>query len=145
MNLETIERIVAMLEEYPIREIEMSTADCRIAVKRGTQAYQAPVSLAPASAPLSAEPDGDQNAAEFVTPENAGTVVVAEIVGIFHHMRPPIVSGASVSEGQAVGQIESMKLLHEVSAPVAGVVAEVLLDDGHAVEYGSALFRIIPA
>lgn len=145
MNLETIERIVAMLEEYPVREIEMSTADSRIAVKRGTPAYQTPASLAPASAPSSDEPGGEQSAVDFVAPENAGTVVLAEIVGIFHHLRPPVIAGTSVNEGQAVGQIESMKLLHEVSAPVAGVVAEVLLDDGHAVEYGSALFRIIPA
>jgi len=143
MNLETIERIVALLEEYPVREIELSTADSRIAVKRGTQAHQSLVSLI--APPHAEEPHGEQGAAEFVTPENAGTVVVAEIVGIFHHMRPPIIAGTSVNEGQAVGQIESMKLLHEVSAPVAGVVAEVLLDDGHAVEYGSALFRIIPA
>jgi len=56
-----------------------------------------------------------------------------------------MLAGSAVTEGQALGQIESMKLLHEVTAPVAGTIAEVLLDDGHAVEYGSALFRIIPA
>jgi len=56
---------------------------------------------------------------------------------------PPIVSvGDRVSSGQVIGTIEALRKLTDVVAPVAGVVDEVLVDDGESVQFGDKLFAI---
>jgi biotin carboxyl carrier protein len=143
MNLETIERIVAILEEFPVAEIEVSTAGSRIAVKRGTPVAQPSASLSLAD-PVPAEPAASAEDAGEEMAEEPGIFVGSEIVGIFHHMRPPLRAGSSVTEGQPLGHIEAMKLMHDLVAPASGRIAEVFLEDGRAVEYGSVIFRIAP-
>jgi acetyl-CoA carboxylase biotin carboxyl carrier protein len=142
MNLETVERIVAILDELPVAEIEVSAGGSRIAVKRGTPVAAPPASLslaepAPIEQPASVE-------AEDESAEDSGILVGSEIVGIFHHMRPPLRAGSVVTEGQPLGHIEAMRLTHDIIAPSAGRIAEVFLEDGRAVEYGSVIFRIVP-
>ncbi|HEX5323515.1 MAG TPA: biotin/lipoyl-containing protein, partial [Capsulimonadaceae bacterium] len=66
----------------------------------------------------------------------------ATMVGIFHCTNPALGNGSSVSVGQIVGYIESMKLMNEVTAGEGGVVAEVLIDENLPVEYGQPLFRL---
>jgi len=142
MNLETVERVVALLDEFPVSEIEISDAGSRILVKRGTPVITLPASIAVAEpAPEDQPQTGD---AAHEAQDNSGILVGAEIVGIFHHATPPVHAGILVNEGQPLGHIEAMKLLHEVTAPSDGRIAEVLQEDGRAVEYGSILFRIIP-
>jgi len=53
-----------------------------------------------------------------------------------------LVPGAAIEEGQVIGLIESMKIRYEVKAEKGGVVAETLVEDGEAVEYGQPLARL---
>lgn len=59
---------------------------------------------------------------------------------------PPFVKkGDTIDENTIVCLVEAMKVMNEVKAGVKGVVAEILVENSHPVEYGSRLFRVVPA
>lgn len=73
--------------------------------------------------------------------------VVAPLVGVFYHAAspgtPPFVTvGDTVERGQVVGIIEAMKVMNEVTSDYRGVVAEILVDNGEAVQYEQPLLLI---
>lgn len=73
------------------------------------------------------------------------TTVTAHLVGVFHAAVPsPVSRGDVVKEGQLLGQIESMRLMNDCSAPHTGRVTAILVEDGQPVEYGQPLFEILP-
>ncbi len=135
MNLELVENIVGLLGEYPVSEIAVEQAGRRIFACRPL--HGALVSLPAAAAP--AEPDTPAAAAG---PEAVPQVLTAPMVGIFYHAEPPLALGAEVKGGQAIGSIESMKLMNDVVAEASGLVVDVLVEDGAPVDYGRALFRL---
>ena len=67
-----------------------------------------------------------------------GTVYLSPAPGA----RPFIEVGATVKEGQTLCIIEAMKLLNEIESDKAGVIKEILVENGQAVEYGQPLFVI---
>ncbi len=134
MNLELVEKIVGLLGEYPVSEIAVERDGSRVFVRRPLVA--APVLTAP-----------EHTAAEGVTEEMLAEarefqVLTAPMVGIFYHAEPPLSLGAEVKAGQAIGSIESMKLMNDVAAEASGRVVDVLVEDGAPVDYGRALFRL---
>jgi acetyl-CoA carboxylase biotin carboxyl carrier protein len=75
--------------------------------------------------------------------------VKSPIVGTFYEGSSPGVPafvkvGDHVEVGQVLCIIESMKLMNEIEAEVAGVIAAKLVENGRPVEYGEALFAILP-
>jgi acetyl-CoA carboxylase biotin carboxyl carrier protein len=71
------------------------------------------------------------------------------MVGTFYRASAPtaepyVREGDVIKEGQIVCIIEAMKLMNEIEAKVAGRVAKILVDNGHAVEYGQPLLLIEP-
>jgi biotin-dependent carboxylase-like uncharacterized protein len=75
--------------------------------------------------------------------------VKAPVLGTFYRRPNPeadpfVTVGQSVAEGDQIGLIEVMKNYHEVTAPAAGIVTEILATDGDYVEYGQALASIRP-
>jgi acetyl-CoA carboxylase biotin carboxyl carrier protein len=82
-----------------------------------------------------------------LTPVPAGETVTAATVGVFYRApspgAPPFVSeGDEITPGQQVAIIEAMKLMLPVEADRGGRIAEVLVADGEAVEFGQPLFRL---
>ncbi len=80
----------------------------------------------------------------------AGETINAATVGVFYRSpspgAPPFVSeGDEIGRGQQIAIIEAMKLMLPVEADKAGRVADVLVSDGEAVEYGQPLFRLAAA
>ena len=58
---------------------------------------------------------------------------------------PYVQEGDVVKEGQVLCIIEAMKLMNEIESKIGGRVARILVENGHAVEYGQPLFLIEPA
>ena len=85
--------------------------------------------------------------AEIPAMEPNGNLVKSPLVGTFYaapaeDARPFVSVGDSVKKGQTVAIVEAMKLMNEIESEFDGTVAEVLVKNGEAVEYGQPLFRI---
>lgn len=147
LDRDAVRRVLDLLAESSAGEIEVSDGEMSVRVQRP------PVMAAPAAA--AAEPMPAESVAagpvEAVVEkhEDEGPVeyVTAGLVGLFHHGRShdsaPLVSvGDNVTRGQVIGTIEALRKLTDVVATCTGVIAEVLVDDGEAVQYGDRLFAI---
>ncbi len=139
MNLELAEKLVRLLGEYPVSEITVETETSRVHVVK-------PLGSVPAAPAATAD-------AAAAPPEEAETLAAADaapepirlwspMVGVFYHAEPPLPFGAEIKPGQVVGSIESMKLMNDVRAEQAGLLTDILIEDGAPVEYGQTLFRL---
>lgn len=145
MNLETIEQIVALINEYPVSEITLEQEGRRVHVRKSPSAPTGAPPLAAEAPPAEAAPEPG---GEGVPPEAAEAepiLLTAPMVGLFHFSSQPVRLGGLVAPGDVVGSIESMKLMNDVPATQGGRVVEVLVEDGGPVEYGQTLFRLAPA
>ncbi|AHG45215.1 acetyl-CoA carboxylase [Rhizobium leguminosarum bv. trifolii CB782] len=143
-----IRDLANILNETDLTEIEVEQDDLRIRVSRaGTQQYvQAPIA-APAYAAPAAAPAAAGGAPAAAPPRNPANTVNAPMVGTVYMApapgaRPFIEIGATVKEGQTLIIIEAMKTMNQIPSPKSGKVTEILVDDGHPVEYGQALVVI---
>ena len=137
-----IRDLANILNDTDLTEIEVEQDDLRIRVSRaGTPQYvQAPIA-APAYAAPAAPAVATAPAAPTRNPEN---VINAPMVGTVYMAPAPgarafIEVGATVKEGQTLLIIEAMKTMNQIPSPKSGKVVEILVDDGHPVEYGQAL------
>lgn len=76
-----------------------------------------------------------------------GHIVRSPLVGVFYaapseEAEPFVKKGDKVLKGQTLAIVEAMKLMNEIESDYEGVVVEILVDNGQAVEYGQPLFRI---
>lgn len=127
-------------------EVEIRIGATRLRVSRGPSASglppaAAPTAPAPAAPPGEAAPDGADPGAEDANL----TTVPSPMVGTFYRRpRPdaePFVNpGDRVQPGQVVCIIEAMKLMNNIEAEAAGVVEEILPEDGAPVQFGDPLF-----
>lgn len=90
----------------------------------------------------------DKPASEGSELEEEGMMVTSPMVGTFYLSPSPdepsfVKVGDKVNENTVVCIIEAMKVMNEVKAGVSGVVAEILIENGHPVEFGTKLFRVV--
>lgn len=150
IDIETIRQVIDLVESSEITELEWEDANARVRIRRGDATvrvmptgHSVPVSVSalpsprPSVAPKAAAPANDKK----------GHVVSSPFVGTFYRTpapdQPPYVEvGAMVKKGQVLCIVEAMKLMNEIESEVAGRLAEILVENGHPVEFGQALFRI---
>ncbi len=87
------------------------------------------------------------NAGEAASASKEGKIITSLLVGTFYaapaeDAEPYVKNGDKVKKGQTIGIIEAMKLMNEVECEYDGQIAEILVKNGEAVEYGQPLFRI---
>jgi acetyl-CoA carboxylase biotin carboxyl carrier protein len=137
--VELTRRLAALLGELSLSEVEIESGDMRVRVQRA--GALAPVTPAPAAA------DERPLVADTVSP--ALVTMEAPMVGTFYRASSPtadpfVHEGDVVKEGQVLCIIEAMKLMNEIESKIGGRVARILVENGHAVEYGQPLFLIDP-
>jgi len=137
--VELTRRLAALLDELSLSEVEVESGDIRVRVQRA--GALAPVTPGPAAA------DEHPLVADTVSP--ALVTVEAPMVGTFYRASSPtadpyVQEGDVVKEGQVLCIIEAMKLMNEIESKVGGRIARILVENGHAVEYGQPLFLIDP-
>jgi acetyl-CoA carboxylase biotin carboxyl carrier protein len=151
MTIDEIKELIRVLQETGIAELEVQRGDNRVRIKSHAQANSQEIVIgnsaaqAPAwtAAPAPAV-DGPSEALE----EN-GTVVKSPIVGTYYDAPSPgsapfVKVGDQVEPGKVLCIIESMKLMNEIEAEIAGTIVAKLVDNGKPVEYGESLFTIRP-
>ena len=150
MDLRKLKKLIDLVEESGISELELTEGEEKVRISRNlpnsqpmmqyAQPYmqQMPVQHA---APVTA------TATEPTVPVVEGHVVKSPMVGTFYRSSSPDSSpfveiGSSVSVGDTICIIEAMKLLNEIEADHAGVIKAILVENGQPVEYGEPLFII---
>jgi acetyl-CoA carboxylase biotin carboxyl carrier protein len=157
-----LEQLVAFLDAHDLTRLEYERGDLRVVLERQPAptmlAPGAPLPVAPAApatpiASAVSSPGASSAAAPLGTPAPAApaaVTVTAPLVGIAYRSREPgaaplIEPGQTVAEGDVLCLIEAMKLFNEITAPVAGVIGEILFEDADLAEYGAPLVTILPA
>lgn len=150
MDLRKLKTLIDLVAESGIAELEITEGEGKVRIVKFSQTPQ--VVQAPAAAPVVAAPTVEAApaaaAAPAAPPAPEGHVVKAPMVGTFYRApnpgAPPFVEvGQTVKEGDALCIIEAMKLLNEIEADKAGVIKEILVENGEPVEYGQPLFVIV--
>jgi acetyl-CoA carboxylase biotin carboxyl carrier protein len=156
MSIDEIRELIQLVADTGVAELEVQRGENRVRIRRssgdagaGFQTAQ-PVVIA-AAAPAPAPPSATPVKAETAAPKTDPKLVYAKspIVGTFYEAAspetPPFVRiGEHVTPGKVLCIIESMKLMNEIEADVAGIIESKLVENGQPVEYGEALFGIRP-
>ncbi len=154
-DAQTIRFLAGLMSRHDLSEIDLRDGDRRIRLLRGghvVMSAPAPVPYAPGPAAQAAPPAaGPAPAADKPAEKPARPLVEikSELVGTFYarpnpDAEPHVKVGSRVTPNTVVGLIEAMKLYNDVQANCSGVIAEVLVENQQAVEYGQALFRVDP-
>ena len=143
MELDEIKNLIELLQDTDITELQIERENSRLKIKR-----EKFFSSFEASPSLSKPAKGEVN--EVKGPADEGqnlATITSPIVGIFHRAPSPESSpfvevGSSVRKGQALCIVEAMKLMNEIESDTDGTISQILIENGHPVEYGEALFLI---
>ena len=139
MDLRKVKKLIELVEESGIAELEVKSGDEAIRIVR--PGGPSPLAEAPSAPTEAAAIDTKPRPARTsLTAPMAGTVYAAPSPGA----APFVHLGAEVAVGEVLCIIESMKMMNEIPAQAAGRVVEVLLRDGEPVAEGQPLFRIEP-
>jgi acetyl-CoA carboxylase biotin carboxyl carrier protein len=155
MTNEEIQELLKIFNESDIAEMEVQRGENRLRLRRGATAQElmVPAAIPVAASPISAAPAAP--AAPSPAPAAGGksdsneALVKSPIVGTFYECPSPgaapfVKVGDTVEVGQVLCIIESMKLMNEIEAEIAGTIVHRLVENGRPVEYGEALFAIRP-
>jgi len=161
MTIEEIKELLHVFNESGVAELEVQRGDNRVRIRRSNGMHEgfapapAPVNLpVPPAVPMppSAGPAVPMTPVPPATPspksvETDGYLVKSPIVGTYYDAPKPgdpafVKVGDTVEVGQVLCIIESMKLMNEIEAEVAGTITGKLVENGRPVEYGEALFSI---
>ena len=150
MDLRKLKTLIDLVAESTIAELEVTEGDSKVRIVKNLgasmpQMQYLPMHMpAPVAAPVVAAP----LAASDVAPaEIEGNIVKAPMVGTFYRAPGPgkpsyVEIGQTVKSAEPICIIEAMKLLNEIEAGFDGVIKEILVENGQAVEFGQPLFRI---
>ncbi|MEX2480294.1 MAG: acetyl-CoA carboxylase biotin carboxyl carrier protein [Gammaproteobacteria bacterium] len=143
MDIRKVKKLIELLEESGIAEIEIREGEESVRISRGMPGAHYPPPAPPASA--APPPAAAAEPAAPAAPE--GTVVESPMVGTYYSAASPesqpfVSVGQTVKPGDTLCIIEAMKIMNPIEAEIGGRVSAILVDNGHPVEYGQPLFII---
>ena len=155
MDIRKVKKLIEMLEESKIDEIEIHEGEESVRISRNsTPATPVPTTVhIPDTHPSKDQGDSTQSmevassadAIEEMEPEE--NIVRAPMVGIFYEAPTPgkpsfVELGQTVKKGDVLCIIEAMKIMNQVESEISGVVSKIMVENGEPVEYGQPLFVI---
>jgi acetyl-CoA carboxylase biotin carboxyl carrier protein len=153
MDLRKLKTLIDLVSESGISELEVTEGEGKVRiVKNAPPVYVQPSApyapqITAAAPPVAMPGEAPAAAAPAAAAAPQGHVVTSPMVGTFYRAPSPgadpfVQVGDTVKEGQTICIIEAMKLLNEIECDKAGVIKEILVENGQAVEYGQPLFVI---
>jgi acetyl-CoA carboxylase biotin carboxyl carrier protein len=151
MDIRKVKKLIELLEESGISELEISEGEESVRISRHPRmAMQAPMAMgtpmvhAPAAAPSPATP---ATAAGEHKPRNDEYTVTSPMVGTYYSAASPgakafVEIGTEIKIGQILCIIEAMKMMNQIESDKAGRVTAILAKNGEPVEFGQPLFMI---
>lgn len=153
MDIRKVKKLIELLEQSNINELEINEGDESVRISRGgssvTYAAPAPAPVPLAAAPAAAQPAASPEAADDSPSEElTGHPVKSPMVGTFYTApapgSPPFVSvGQKVAAGDVLCIIEAMKMMNQIEADKSGTIGAILVEDGEPVEFDQPLVTII--
>jgi len=150
MDIRKVKKLIEMLEESSLAEIEIREGEEAIRISRSPTGspvvHMAPAHIAPHHVAPAAIPAATPAVAPVVEAP-AGHAVASPMVGTFYRSSAPgsapfVDIGSQVKVGDTLCIIEAMKMMNEIESDKAGVIKAILKENGQPVEYGEALFII---
>ena len=149
MDIRKVKKLIELLEESGISEIEISEGEESVRISRYPKPGSVTTTVAPA-APVAAPPAPAAPAAapaEPAVPPIRGQQVTAPMVGTFYSgpapgSKPFVDIGQEVKPGDTLCVIEAMKMMNQIESEFAGRVVSILVENGSPVEFGQPLFVI---
>ncbi|MFO7602635.1 MAG: acetyl-CoA carboxylase biotin carboxyl carrier protein [Gammaproteobacteria bacterium] len=149
MDIRKVKKLIELLEESGVAEIEIHEGEESVRISRTSQSVMAaPMMQAPMmQAPMAAAPAAAPVAEPAAPAEPSGHTVKSPMVGTFYRSSSPGTKpftevGQKVNVGDTLCIIEAMKLLNQIEADKAGVVKAIMVENGQPVEYNQPLFII---
>ncbi|MDU9392556.1 acetyl-CoA carboxylase biotin carboxyl carrier protein [Pseudomonas sp. zfem002] len=154
MDIRKVKKLIELLEESGIDELEIKEGEESVRISRHSKApaqqYYAPAPVAAAVAPVAAPvaAAAAAPAAEAAAPKLNGTVIRSPMVGTFYRKASPtspafVEVGQSVKKGDTLCIVEAMKMMNHIEADIGGVIDAILVEDGQPVEFDQPLFTIV--
>ncbi len=154
MDIRKIKKLIELLEESDVEELEIHEADDSVRISRrrepaaGTQYvshYPAPAhAQQPAPAPAASAPASEESSAPAAP---AGHSVKSPMVGTFYRSPSPTAKafvevGQTVNVGDVICIVEAMKMMNQIEADKSGTIQDILVENGQPVEFDQPLVVI---
>jgi acetyl-CoA carboxylase biotin carboxyl carrier protein len=144
MDIRKIKKLIEMLQESDLKEIEVSQGDESVRILRDRFVQTNGNKIIQQPEVLSAEPEIQQ---KIETSKAEGNVITSPIVGTFYRKPSPdkdpfIRVGDTVEKGDVLCIIEAMKMMNEIKSDFNGKIVSIDLEDGEPVEFGQSIITI---
>ena len=152
MDIRKVKKLIELLEQSNINELEINEGDESVRISRGGSAVTYTATPAPAPAPVAAAPAPAAAAAPVeAAPESEqieGHSVKSPMVGTFYASPAPgspafVSVGQTVAAGDVICIIEAMKMMNQIEADKSGTIGAILVEDGEAVEFDQPIVTIV--
>ena len=156
MDIRKVKKLIELLEESNIDEIEIKEGEESVRISRNAgmpMAAAMPAAPAyapppPPPAPAPAAPAAEPAPAAAPAEEPAGHVVKSPMVGTFYRAPSPsspsfVEVGQNVKVGDVICIVEAMKMMNQIEADKAGTVEAILVENGQPVEFDQPLVTIV--
>jgi acetyl-CoA carboxylase biotin carboxyl carrier protein len=140
MDLRKLKTLIDLVSDSNVSELEITEAEGKVRIVKGGPVPVAMVAAAAPATAMAATPVAEEALVE-------GHTVKSPMVGTFYRASSPgaksfVEVGQTVKEGDTLCIIEAMKILNEIESDKSGVIKQVLMENGQAVEFGAPLFVI---
>jgi len=149
MDIRKIKKLIELVEESGINELEISEGEESVRISRGAVITAAPMmQAAPMAAPVAAAPIAAAPAeASAAAPVISGHIVRSPMVGTYYASASPDAPafaevGKHVNAGDTLCIVEAMKMMNQIEADKSGVIKEILAQNEDAIEFDQPLFII---
>ncbi len=142
MELDDLKELMGLLKDSDITELNIEKNGIKVKIKR--EKFFGHLDVQPVHVEKK-----EIKKERIEEPEGKLITVTSPIVGTFYkspspEAKPYVEVGSMVKKGQVLCVIEAMKLMNEIESETDGMIAKILLENGHSVEYGEPLFLIEP-
>ncbi|QDT37201.1 acetyl-CoA carboxylase biotin carboxyl carrier protein [Stratiformator vulcanicus] len=151
-DLEQLQKLFELMEKFDVSEVNLREGEVQWRLRRGAVGGNVPPAIAPAAqspAPPAAQPVTSAAPSPETKPaaDDGGVYIKSPTVGTFYSSPspddPPFVKvGSKVESDTVVCLVEAMKVFNQIPAEIRGTIAEVLVENGDAIDFGQPLFRI---
>jgi acetyl-CoA carboxylase biotin carboxyl carrier protein len=148
MDLRKIKKLMELLEESGLSEIEVKEGEESIKLSRASK-IQPQANVVNMATPQASNEldkiDEDKDVGKKDTPD--GDIITSPMVGTFYRSASPdskpfVEKGQKINKGETLCILEAMKMMNQVSAETGGTIIDILVDDAEPVEFDQPLFII---